>query len=218
MKKDKDRYGNPVPPSVDDEYIVEYIDHEGDEAAFGGRAGDLSSRPRALVLSEEEPREDLPAQPANEVGELKNQLIRQRADYENFRRRVERDKAAYRRKAKGEIIAEILPVLDNMDRALDVIYEQAQTEWYEGLVLVRRQLGEVLERLGVKEIKTVGRPFDPALHEAIAVVDDPGLPPNTVSLEHEKGYTLDGRVIRAARVTVSRVPKGSECVKGDGGA
>ncbi|MBI3449392.1 MAG: nucleotide exchange factor GrpE [Acidobacteria bacterium] len=137
--------------------------------------------------------------------------LRARADLENFKRRMERERDEDRARAGSAVLREIIPALDNLDRAL------AQPEealgFREGVTLIRRQIGESLRKLGLEPIDALGEPFDPTYHDAVAAEPREGLAPNTVIEEIAKGYTYAGRVLRPALVKVvipSPKPAGSE--------
>ena len=138
---------------------------------------------------------------------------RTKADFDNYRKRVAGEAEAAKRRAKAELAAELVPVLDNLERALtaagidpaaalagDVPPEGALEQ---GIVLTYRDLHETLRRGGVEAYDPSGEKFDPEWHEALSTRPDEGAEPGTVVDVVQKGYRLDGQVIRAARVVVS---------------
>ena len=129
--------------------------------------------------------------------ELVDRLARLQADFENFRRRSREDVAGAANRGKESFLKALLPTLDNLDRAL------AHTE-DAGLRMVARQLAEGLAAQGVQAIDPVGEAFDAKLHEAGAEEETEGAKPGTVTTVLEKGYALDGRVLRPARVVVAK--------------
>jgi molecular chaperone GrpE len=138
------------------------------------------------------------------IDELTAALQRERADFANYRRRNEAERADYARFAKTEIITKLLEVLDNFDRALDTVPAQLRDEpWVEGIWLVERKLRDILASEGLEEIGSVGKPFDPYMHEAIGHVDSDA-PEGTVVDEVRKAYKLHDKIIRPALVTVAR--------------
>ncbi len=137
-------------------------------------------------------------------GSLKAALQRERADFANYRRRNEAERSDYARFAKAELITKLLEVLDNFDRALDTVPAELRDQpWVEGIWLVERKLRDILASEGLEEISSVGKPFDPKIHEAIGHVDS-SAPEGTVVDEVRKAYRLHDRVIRPALVTVAR--------------
>ncbi len=138
---------------------------------------------------------------------------RTKADFENYRKRVAGETEAARRRGKAELAAELVAVLDNLERALaavDIDPEaalkgevSAQGALEQGVVLTYRDLYETLLRAGVEAYDPAGEKFDPQWHEALSTRSEPGVGPGTVLDVAQKGYRLDGQVIRAARVVVS---------------
>src|SRR6266545_3571369 len=138
------------------------------------------------------------------VDQLTHDLQRERADFTNYRRRNEAERADFARFAKTELITKLLDVLDGFDRALEHVPSEMQREpWVEGMWLVERKLREILTSEGLEEVGSLGKPFDPYVHEAIGHVDSDA-PEGTVVDEIRKAYKLHDRVIRPALVTVSR--------------
>jgi len=137
---------------------------------------------------------------------LNDLYLRARADLENYRKRQERDREEDRARTGGAILREILPALDNLDRALA---QPADTPGFrEGVALIRRQLDESLRKLGVEAIETLGEPFDPSFHEAVTAEPREGFAPNTIIEEIAKGYMYAGRVLRPSLVKVAIAPPG----------
>ena len=124
---------------------------------------------------------------------------RTQADFENYRKRVARDAAAAEARGTARLAKEILPALDNLTRALE-----ADTLDPEGLGLVRSEFTAALERLGIEEFSPEGERFDPNLHEAMAQHPVDGAEPGTVVEVYQRGYRLDGNVLRPARVVVAQ--------------
>jgi molecular chaperone GrpE len=145
-----------------------------------------------------------------EAAELKDRLLRDRAELENFKRRQARDKAEALRFANEGLLRDLLPIIDNLHRAV----EHARTSRdagaiADGLDMTVRALTDTLERHGVKIVEARGHQFDPAHHEAIGHVESEH-PPNTVVDEHQRGYLLHDRLLRPALVTVGKPPASSE--------
>lgn len=148
------------------------------------------------------------ADPMADLEQLTRDLQRERADFANYRRRNEAERADFARFAKSELITRLLEVMDNFHRALEhVPADQRDQGWVEGMWLVERRLREILTSEGLEEIGSVGKQFDPHIHEAIGHVDSDA-PEGTVVDEIRKAYRLHDRVIRPALVTVSGGPPG----------
>jgi molecular chaperone GrpE len=139
-----------------------------------------------------------------EVGELREKYLRALADYDNFRKRAEKERAEIYKSAAERLIGNLLEVLDGFDQALAADPTSAGESFLEGLALLRQHFLAVLEREGLSPIEAEGQPFDPHLHEAVLQVDSDELPPGTVVEEIRKGYLLNARLLRPARVTVAK--------------
>jgi molecular chaperone GrpE len=150
---------------------------------------------------------DVPAeveQLRSEIAELKDRLLRERAELENFKRRQARDKAEALRFANEGLLRDLLPIIDNLHRALEHARSSREVEAIAaGVEMTLQGLTDTLERHGVKIVESLGRPFDPAHHEAIGHVESEH-PPNTVVDEHQRGYLLHDRLLRPALVTVGK--------------
>jgi molecular chaperone GrpE len=146
---------------------------------------------------------EAPATPAK-VEELTNDLKRMTADFANFRKRNEAERVEFAKFAKADLIAKLLDVLDGYDRALSTVPDELTRQpWVEGMWLVERKLRKVLEAEGLEPIDSLGEPFDPYLHQAVAYIESDE-PEGTVIEEHQKAYRLHDRVIRPALVTVAK--------------
>jgi molecular chaperone GrpE len=134
---------------------------------------------------------------------------RTRADFENYQTRIRRDMEAERRYAATALVAELLPVMDNLERALESAKKaNADPTLVEGVEIVRRQFADTLAKHGVAPIKPQHDPFDPNLHQAVMQQPSNDFPPMTVLMTVETGYKLHDRVIRPAKVIVSSAPVG----------
>ena len=141
-----------------------------------------------------------------QLEELKEALLRSQADLQNSRRRAERDVENAHKYAIEKFIKDLLAVLDSMDRALELA---ATTDGFdmsmlEGTQMTHKLLLDTVSRHGVEAIDPVGEPFDPQQHQAMSMMESEDLEPNTVTAVMQKGYKLEGRVIRAAMVVVTR--------------
>ena len=131
-------------------------------------------------------------------------LQRMTADFANYRKRNEAERVDFAKFAKADLIARLLDVLDAYDRALGTIPDDLKgSSWVEGMWLIERKLRQILESEGLQAIDSLGAPFDPYQHEAIAHVESDE-PEGTVIKEHQKAYRLYDRVIRPAMVTVAK--------------
>jgi molecular chaperone GrpE len=139
------------------------------------------------------------AAPQND--DFRDRYMRTLADFENFRKRSEREKADFQRYALASVIRELLPVLDNFDRALE--HGEEGDEFHKGVSLIYKQLSEVLQRHGVKPITESGVRFDPNIHEAVIREEDSSVPSHTVTAILQKGYFLHDRLLRPAMVKVA---------------
>jgi molecular chaperone GrpE len=142
---------------------------------------------------------------AGEKAELTDRLLRRQADFENFRRRVERERAEFLEFAGMESVRAMLPVVDDFERALKV--ECADKEYARGMELIFQRLSETLKKLGLEPIEAAGQPFDPNHHHAVETVETADAPDHTVLEEYQRGYNFRGRLLRAAMVKVAVEPK-----------
>jgi molecular chaperone GrpE len=137
--------------------------------------------------------------------ELMDQQRRLAADFNNFRNRAQRDIALAVEQAERKILMEVLPILDNFDRGLSASYQDVES-FRSGMDLVRKQFMEALRRLNVEALNLqVGDPFDALHSEALTTFADPNLPDGAVAAIYERGFTLRGQLLRAARVVVNRL-------------
>ncbi len=155
-----------------------------------------------------EDREDRLAALQAERAEAVDRWKRAAADLDNFRKRAAREREEYVALANERLIAELLPVLDDLERALVAASEHEEAQLEEGVRLVHRSLAALLERHGVEEIPTEGR-FDPHVHEALLSQPSEAEEGSVVDVI-QKGYRLGGRVVRPARVVVAAAPQEQE--------
>jgi molecular chaperone GrpE len=145
--------------------------------------------------------------PTDRLAALEDRVKRMQAEFLNETRRIRSQADADRAFAIQRVVVDLLPVADALHGAAATLAADAEAARFrEGLELVVRQLDEVLARHGVTRIEAVGKPFDPTQHEAVLLVDRADLPPQTVVAVVRPGFALNGRVVRPAHVTVSRVP------------
>lgn len=185
---ESDKVGTPNSPEV--------------EAAVG--PPEAPPRAEGATESPEALREALAAK-TQEAERLQERLLRMHAEFENYKKRMAREKAEFLKFAHEGLILEFLPVLDNLERAMaSARAEEGSTPLLEGIEMIARLFRSVLEKAGVKPMQAMGQPFDPGYHQAVAEVESPGGDANLVVEETQKGYLIEGRVLRPAMVKVSR--------------
>jgi molecular chaperone GrpE len=138
----------------------------------------------------------------DEAAQSQDRFLRERAELENFKKRMVREKGEALRFATEPLVRELLPMVDNLERAV-AHDEESESPVIEGVRLVLHSLLEVLERHGVTRVDARGAQFDPALHEAMAQVESAEHEPNQIVEQHQVGYRLHDRLLRPARVTVN---------------
>ncbi len=143
--------------------------------------------------------------------------LRERADLENYRKRAQREKEELAKFANENLLREILPVMDNLSRAVEHARKQetGTDGLLEGVEMTLAQFGKALERFGVKTIVAVGEPFDPARHEAMGQIESADQPSNTVIQELQKGYLLNDRLLRPALVMIAKAPAAPSSPSGE---
>lgn len=136
---------------------------------------------------------------------LKDQLLRTAADFDNFRKRTQKDVADARRKAKEDVLREILPVIDNLERAVAASANATDVAAVaEGVRMVLRSFDDIAQRVSLERVKTEGARFDPNLHDAVQQVETDDHEPGTIVSEVVAGYRLDDKLLRPALVVVAR--------------
>lgn len=147
------------------------------------------------------------AQAREEARQYLDNWRRAAADFANYRRRQDTERAELAQQARAELITRLLPVLDDLQRALDKLpHSLRHLTWVEGILLIERKLRAVLAAEGVQPMEAVGKEFDPHYHEAILYEPSEEAPEGRVIAELQTGYVMDERVLRPALVTVSRGP------------
>ncbi len=170
-----------------------------------------------------QPSPTLPGPPEEDTGdseipysrrELYEMLLRKQADYENARKRLDREREETRRRVWADLLGRLLPILDNFDRALAESGSASPEAFREGVALTVQQMRDLLTREGLEEISAPGEPFDPHLHEAVETRAVEGFEEGIVLEELRKGYRFQGQLLRPALVRVSakggRKPSGGE--------
>ena len=171
----------------------------------------MEERPVEELPQEEAPVQETPETPGPDAGELdalrkaladkEDQYLRLAAEYDNFRKRSQKEKEGLYQGAKSDAVAAFLPVYDNLDRALK--QETADEAYKKGVEMTMAGLKEILSKLGVEEIPALGETFDPALHNAVMHVEDESAGENTVVDVFQAGFRLGDKVIRFAMVKVA---------------
>ncbi|MBE7050480.1 MAG: nucleotide exchange factor GrpE [Ruminococcaceae bacterium] len=139
-----------------------------------------------------------------EIAELKDTYLRLLAEYDNFKKRTQKEKEAIYIDSVGDTVMALLPVIDNFERALASFSdEEKEKDLYKGIEMIYNQTIETFEKIGVKKIEALGCEFDPLRHNAIMHIDDESIADNTIVEEFQKGYTYRDKVIRYSMVKVA---------------
>ncbi len=163
----------------------------------GSDAG--ASEPSQEESSEKE------SQAEEELEVYKNKYLRLAAEFENYKRRAQRDQSDAIRYANESLLKNLLATIDNLERAIQCAKDEGTTgALLEGIELTHKQFLETVGKLGVRQISSPGNVFDPSMHQAVAHVESDTAPPNTVVEEFQKGYFLHDRILRPAMVTVAK--------------
>ncbi|MDE0838164.1 MAG: nucleotide exchange factor GrpE [Kiritimatiellae bacterium] len=167
---------------------------------------------KKAAAAEAQSKSDEDADKANEaagdaVAVLSDRLLRLQADFDNFRKRTQREREDLYRMANEDLMAELLPVIDHMQLALDAAGDDAQSQALsEGVKLVMGQLDGALTKFNLEPIDAVGETFDPNLHEALSQAPSTDVDEHVVMFQHRRGYKLGSKLLRAAQVVVSAGP------------
>ena len=177
------------------EETIEEIVEDVEADAEADAAEESSISPEIAALEEQ-------------IVSLKEQVLRTEAEAQNTRRRAEQDVEKARKFALEKFVNELLPVADNLERAIAAgnPEDEAQKGMIEGVELTLKSLQDTLKKFNVEAVNPEGEPFDPQLHQAMSMVPNPDVEPNTVLNVFQKGYTLNGRLVRPAMVVVSSAP------------
>lgn len=169
---------------------------ETEESTEQAPAGEKEEK-KGFFKKKKDPRDE-------KIEELTDRVKRQMAEFENFRKRTDKEKSAMYEMGAKDIIERILPVIDNFERGLATVPEDAkETPLAEGMEKIYKQFRKTLEEAGVKAIEAVGREFDPNYHNAVMHVDDDSLGENIVAEELQKGYMYRDSVVRHSMVKVA---------------
>ncbi len=164
------------------------------DVSAGDQTSETAESPLAAVTAERD-------QLLVEKADLNNLLLRSRAEFDNARRRAERERSEYLQFAAVELVKDILPILDDFERALKV--EHAGSEYAKGVELIYQRMSETLKRLGLEPIETEGMMFDPNLHQAVERVETSDAEDQSIVGEFQRGYNFKGKLLRPAMVRVA---------------
>lgn len=166
------------------------------------------SQEDVVASGQEEKEEDLAAQLAKaqeEARDIQDKMLRMAAEFENFKKRSQRERQTYLKYAEEDILKELLPSVDNLERAIE---QGRNTDdvaaLLEGVEMTFKGMLAALEKFGLKSLNGVGEPFDPNFHEAVAMETSSEVPENKILQEFQKGYMYKDRLLRAAKVVVSK--------------
>ena len=197
-------------PAEADTEKAEPGEHLAAEIKTTEAQGEKSEKPMGLADLAEQPEEELSALPEDRKKEddYYELYLRQMADFENYKKRVVKDKEEFKRFANEDLIVQFLPVIDNFERAIAHGEESRDIKaLIAGVKMIHRQYIEALRKSGLRSFNSVGKPFDPTKHQAMQTIETDEYEPNTVTQEFQKGYFLHERLIRPALVVVSLNPK-----------
>ena len=190
------------------EQEAEVTDQSAEERLVEGELEGLIDDDAPLKDSAGSPGADVLAAQVEELeqslAEAKDQALRAAAEAQNVRRRAEQEAEKARKFALEKFVKELLPVVDSLEKALESMQDDASEAHREGVSMTLKMQLDVLSKFGVESIEPQGEPFDPQVHEAMAMVPNPELDPNTVMDVMQKGYLLNGRLVRPAMVVVSQ--------------
>lgn len=190
------------------EQEAEMTDQDAEERLIDGDLEGLINDEAPLEGSLSNPEAEVLAAQVEELeqslAEAKDQALRAAAEAQNVRRRAEQEADKARKFALEKFVKDLLPVVDSLEKALESMEEGASEVHREGVTMTLKMQLDVLNRFGVESIEPQGEPFDPQVHEAMAMVPNPELEPNTVMDVMQKGYLLNGRLVRPAMVVVSQ--------------
>ena len=194
-EKDAER---PLVDDLDDKIEIEFVDVDEPEperpsapveaAPAGGADGDELRRVKA------------------EIDHLREMYLRKLAEFDNYRKRIDRERQELRRMAAEGLVSELLPVLDNFERAVQHAEESEPAAFREGVAMIARQFADILQRSGLETIDPTGQRFDPELHEAVQRIEGSEYAPGSIVGVFSRGYLFGGRLIRPAMVAVAVEP------------
>jgi len=192
-EKDAER---PLVDDLDDKIEIEFVDVDEPERY----PAPVEAVPAGAVDSDELQR--LKA----EIDHLREMYLRKLAEFDNYRKRIDRERQELRRTAAEGLVGELLPVLDNFERAIQHAEESEPAAFREGVAMIARQFADILQRSGLETVDPTGQRFDPELHEAVQRIEGSEYAPGSIVGVFSRGYIFGGRLIRPAMVAVAVEP------------
>ncbi len=170
----------------------------------------IENEPNERLSQDKAPQDKAPGQDPEidkmraERDDLRDLLLRRQAEFDNFRKRTDRERSEYLQWAGMETVKDLLPVLDDFDRAMKVA--GGSSDYVKGVEMIYTRMVETLKKLGLEPIDSAGKPFDPHQHQAIERVETDSVPDNTVLAEFQRGYNFKSKMLRPSMVKVSVKP------------
>ncbi|MFW6312555.1 MAG: nucleotide exchange factor GrpE [Spirochaetota bacterium] len=219
MPNDGDARGQPIVPDPDTVGATENEPDNGGDAPHEEQPGSAASPDTdndSGIPSAEVPIDEL----QRELADLREQLLRKSADFDNYRKRMQREKEEFAAYANRELLLDLVPIIDDFERAIKSGEEsQDFTAFHDGIVMIEKQFISMLERKWhLRRFESVGEEFDPQRHEAMLTEEVPGHERSMVLEDFQKGYLLNERVLRPAKVKVSMPVPGEETDADQGSA
>ncbi len=191
LEEEEAKAESPKEEEAEDTAAEETKDAEKEEDA----AKDKESKKHSGKKKKTDPRDE-------KIAELEDRVKRQMAEFENFRKRTDKEKSQMFDMGVKNVVEKILPVIDNFERGLENIPESADESFANGMKMIYKQLSDELDKLGVKPIEAVGQPFDPNFHNAVMQVESEEYESGTVAQELQKGYMYHETLVRPSMVSV----------------
>ena len=206
---DQEKASNPLDNLTpeEEEAMVEAAKRAGAAAAEESMAAEAAQQQECAQAQIDDMYEQIEAA-KKEAADSAERLLRLQADWDNYRRRTAAERIAERERAAEKLATNLLPILDDMERASEHASQNADgdekvTQFVEGVMAVHNKMLDILGKEGVEVIDPVGEPFDPLVHQAVGRVEDTDAYDETVAQVYQKGYRMGGKVIRSAMVTVT---------------
>jgi len=202
-----------LPPDQSEDIEIEFVDEDSGADQLESPSGE-SVEEKGLEAVDLGPSVEIEIERLeSELDELRDIHLRKLAEFDNFRKRTERERVEIKRHANEDLVRELLPVLDNFERALEHGSETDSGAFHEGVEMIAKQLWDTLERQGVEIVDPMGQKFSPEFHEAVHRVEDDSMDPGTIASVLAKGYLFNGRLVRPAMVgVVADAPKTVDAV------
>lgn len=192
--------------TTNDDISIEFVEHPEGESQPEPEPRPETNRPpaRPVQAKKSEPLSEDDEETTEKLRLAEERLLRLRADFENYKKRVDRDNAELQARSQMEVLRKLLPFLDNMERAFNNIPEQLGGSYIEGLELSLKDLENGMRAFGLEEVPALGVQFDPAHHESLGFESDDQKEDNEVLKVWEKGYLFKGKLLRPAKVFINR--------------